>query len=231
MKSQPAIWKRSLELRVESRDTAVECASHTCDATDAQNPATQLRTNYAGANKMDFNDVMLSRNADFANTTFDRELKMMPSTGTVVVGCVDPRVDPAKVLGLQQGEAAVIRNVGGRVNKPLLETLAVLSVVAKAAGRPDGARNLVLLQHTDCGIIGCHTHAPALLAKHLGVETAALDELAITEPYEAVELDVAALRANKELPDNLIVSGLVYDVKTGLIETVVPPAPLRRAAG
>src|SRR4051794_29160865 len=86
----------------------------------------------AGVSKMDFNDVMLERNADFANTTFARELKMMPSTGTVVVGCVDPRVDPANVLGLEQGEAAVIRNVGGRINKPLLETLAVLSVVAKA---------------------------------------------------------------------------------------------------
>ncbi|REE23786.1 MULTISPECIES: carbonic anhydrase [unclassified Paraburkholderia] len=178
---------------------------------------------------MDFNDVMLERNADFANTAFAPELKMMPSTGTVVVGCVDPRVDPANVLGLKQGEAAVIRNVGGRINNSLLETLAVLSVVAKAAGRPDGARNLVLLQHTDCGIIGCHKHAPALLAKHLGVDMAGLDDLAITQPYEAVALDVAALRANKELPDSLIVSGLVYDVKTGHIKTVVPAAPLRES--
>lgn len=172
---------------------------------------------------------MLSRNADFASTGFTSELEMMPSTGTVVVGCVDPRVDPrvdsVNVLGLKQGEAAVIRNIGGRVNKALLETLAVLGVVAKAAGRPDGARNLVLLQHTDCGIIGCHKHAPVLLATHPGVEPAALDDLAITEPYEAIVLDVAALRANKELLDGLIVSGLVYDVKTGRIKTVVPPAP------
>lgn len=176
---------------------------------------------------MDFNDVMLERNAEFAKTAFAPELKMMPSTGTVVVGCVDPRVDPANVLGLKQGEAAVIRNVGGRVNKPLLETLAILGVVAKAAGRPDGARNLVLLQHTDCGIIGCHHHAPALLADHLGVEATGLDELAVTDPYKAVALDVAALRANSKLPDNVVVSGLVYDVKTGEIATVVPPAPLR----
>ncbi|AXF02651.1 carbonic anhydrase [Paraburkholderia hospita] len=176
---------------------------------------------------MNFNDVMLERNARFAETEFAPELKMLPSTGTVVVGCVDPRVDPVNVLGLKQGEAAVIRNVGGRINKSLLETLAVLSVVAASAGRPDGARNLVLLQHTDCGIIGCHRHAPALLARHLDVETDALDDLAITEPYKAVALDVAALKANKVLPDGMVVSGLVYDVKTGKIETVVPPAPLR----
>jgi carbonic anhydrase len=183
-----------------------------------------------GVGRMDFNDVMLGRNAEFASTAFSAELKMMPSTGTVIVGCVDPRVDPVNVLGLKQGEAAVIRNVGGRVNKPLLETLAVLAVVAKAAGRPDGARNLVLLQHTDCGIIGCHRHAPALLARHLGVETDALDDLAITDPYKAVALDVSALRASKELPDALIVSGLVYDVKTGRIETIVPAASLRASA-
>lgn len=176
---------------------------------------------------MSFNEEMLERNAHFAETEFAPELKMLPSTGTLIVGCVDPRVDPVHVLGLKQGEAAVIRNVGGRVNKALLDTLAVLSVVAKAAGRADGARNLVLLQHTDCGIIGCYHHAPALLAKHLDVETDQLDDLAITEPHKAVALDIEALRANPQLPDNVTVSGLVYDVKTGRVETVVAPSRLR----
>jgi carbonic anhydrase len=179
---------------------------------------------------MDFHEVMLERNANFARTGFSPELTMMPSTGTIVVGCVDPRVDPANVLGLSLGEAAVIRNVGGRVSHALLETLAVLSVVGAAAGRPGGPRNLVLLQHTDCGIIGCHRHAPALLARYLGVETVDLDELAITEPYEAIAIDVAALKTNVDLPDGLMVSGLVYDVKTGQVRTVVPPAPLRMPA-
>ncbi len=99
---------------------------------------------------MDFLETMIDRNARFAESGFAPELKMLPSTGTIVVGCVDPRVDPAEVLGLEQGEVAVIRNVGGRVNKPLMETLAILRVVAKAAGREAGVRNLVLLHHTDC---------------------------------------------------------------------------------
>jgi carbonic anhydrase len=176
---------------------------------------------------MDFHEVMLERNANFARTEFAPELKMMPSTGTIVVGCVDPRVDPANVLGLKLGEAAVIRNVGGRVSHALLETMAVLSVVGAAAGRPGGPRNLVLLQHTDCGIIGCHRHDPALLARYLGVEKVALDDLAITDPYKAVAFDVAALRSNSDLADGVMVSGLVYDVKTGRVQIVVPLAPLR----
>ena len=179
---------------------------------------------------MHINEIMVERNARFAETEFAPELKMLPSTGTIVVGCVDPRVDPAFVLGLKQGEAAVIRNVGGRVNKPLVETLAVLRVVAKAAGREAGGRNLVLLHHTDCGIVGGSHHAPDLLARHLGVETAALDDLAITDPYKSVALDIATLRANQQLPGDVVVSGLVYDVKTGRVETVIPPAPLRPAA-
>ena len=179
---------------------------------------------------MDFFELMLERNAHFAETGFSPDLKMMPSTGTIIVGCVDPRVDPVEVLGLKQGEAAVIRNVGGRVNKPLMETLGILRVVAKAAGREGGVRNLVLLHHTDCGIIGCYHHAPGLLAQHLGVEMSALDNLEITDPYNAVVRDISALRSNQQLPDGIVVTGLVYDVKTGKVETVVPPAPLREAA-
>lgn len=178
---------------------------------------------------MDFNALMLERNAHYAESTFDPELKMLPSTGTIVVGCVDPRVDPVDVLGLMPGEVAVIRNVGGRVNKPLMETLAILRIVAKASGREGGVKNLVLLHHTDCGIIGCYHHAPDLLAQHMGVETSALEALDITDPHKSVVRDIAALRANSQLPDGVIVSGLVYDVTTGRIEAVVPPSPLRQA--
>jgi carbonic anhydrase len=176
---------------------------------------------------MDINKTITERNARFAETEFVSDLKMLPSTGTIIVGCVDPRVDPVFVLGLRQGEVAVIRNVGGRVNRPLMETLAVLRVVAKAAGREGGVSNLILLHHTDCGIIGCYHDAPDLLARHLGVETAALEGMAITDPYKSVLCDIASLKANQQLPDNVVVSGLVYDIETGRVETVVPPAPLR----
>lgn len=180
---------------------------------------------------MDFLDTLADRNAAFARTDFAADLTMMPSTGTIVVGCVDPRVDPALVLGLAQGEAAVIRNVGGRVDKHLIETLGVLRVVAQAAGRPGGVRNLVVLHHTDCGIIGCHHQAPDLLAHHLGVDRQALDGMDVTDPRKAVAHDIATLRANENLADATVVTGLVYDVATGLIETIVAPGPLRPAHG
>ncbi|CAN5209655.1 carbonic anhydrase [soil metagenome] len=175
-------------------------------------------------------DTVIERNAQFAQTDFKPELRMMPSADTIVVGCVDPRVDPAVVLGLAQGETAVIRNVGGRVNPALIETLEILKVVAEAGGRQGGVRNLILLQHTDCGIIGCYHHAPDMLAHSMGVETADLDGLAITDPHKAVAHDIAAVKADPKFADDLVVSGMVYDVKSGRVEVVAPAAPLRAAA-
>jgi carbonic anhydrase len=84
-----------------------------------------------------------------------------------------------------------------------------------------------VLHHTNCGIKHCHHHAPELLAQHMGVEPEDLDRLAVTDPYQAVALDVAALKANPGIPAAYTVTGLVYDVETGKVETVVPPARLR----
>jgi carbonic anhydrase len=179
---------------------------------------------------MDFLETLASRNAEFAQSGFSADLKMMPSRKTMIIGCVDPRVDPMDVLKLAPGETAVIRNVGGRVNPALLETMALLGAVSRAAGQPVGdGWNLVLLHHTDCGINGCYHHAPKLLSKYMGVADDKLDDLAITDPYKAVAIDVEALRANPNLPGGFTVTGLVYDVKTGRIETVVPPVALRSA--
>lgn len=171
-------------------------------------------------------DTLIQRNATLASTRFSAGLKMMPSMKTTIIGCVDPRVDPVDIFGLAPGETAVIRNVGGRIFPSTLQTMAMLRMVAKSNGAEMGAGwNLIVLHHTDCGI-NCLAHSPEMLAKHFGVPPAELDALAITDPYKSVALDVAALKANPQLPGELLVTGLVYDVATGRIETVVPAALL-----
>jgi len=77
---------------------------------------------------------------------------------------VDPRVDPVDVFGVEAGEAAIIRNVGGRVTPSTIDTLAMLRQVTRAAGGDLAAGwNLVVLHHTDCGITRLGG-APKLLA-------------------------------------------------------------------
>lgn len=177
---------------------------------------------------MDVLTELLERNSKYADHDFKDGLKIIPSLKTMIIGCVDPRVDPMDVLGLAPGEAAIIRNVGGRVNPSLFETMDILKTVSKAGGAELGPDwNLIVMQHTKCGIVGCYHHAPNLAAAYMGVEESELDALAITDPYKAVKVDIEALRANPDMPGSFTVSGLVYDVDTGRIDTVVPASKLR----
>jgi carbonic anhydrase len=143
-----------------------------------------------------------------------------------MVCCADHRADPAHVLGLQPNEVVVLRNPGGRVTPGVLSSLAVLGTIAAIEGFATGYQ-LILMQHTDCGItrLTVDDHS-ALLAKFFGAQPADVASRHHTDPRAAVRADVELLRANPLVPRTLVVSGAVYDVDTGRVETVVPPTPL-----
>ncbi|MFB7596770.1 carbonic anhydrase [Streptomyces sp. NPDC056160] len=168
-------------------------------------------------------DELVKRNAGFASDGSFAHLKLMPRGSLTIIGCVDPRVDPSDVLGLKLGEAAVIRNVGGRVTPATLRTLGMLSeVVRSRTGGPGPADyHYAVLQHTDCGITDLAAF-PELLADYFDVPASGLDAKAVTDPVAAVRVDVEILK--RDLRAGVFVSGLVYDVATGLIDVVVPPA-------
>ena len=171
-------------------------------------------------------DTLLERNQDFASQQFSKDVPLM-SLRAMIIGCVDQRVDPAHVLGLEPGEAVVIRNVGGRITPATLETMGMLGRIAQAeGGPPSGEFHLIVLQHTQCGIRHLEGN-PEMLASYFGTSREGLLAKAITDPRAAVAVDVSALKAIPTLPGSWLVSGLVYDVATGLVEVVVPPAPLR----
>jgi carbonic anhydrase len=172
-------------------------------------------------------DTLTQRNATFSTTAFDAKLKMTPSTKTMIVGCVDPRVDPVSVLGLGQGEAVVIRNVGGRVTPDLMATIDMLSVVAATNGGALGPGwNLIVLHHTDCGIKRLHG-APELLSAYFQVSAPELQTLSIDDPRRSVLLDIATLKGRQSVSGAFLITGMVYDIATGRIETVAAPAILR----
>jgi hypothetical protein len=79
-------------------------------------------------------ETLTQRNEAFASSRFSADLKIMPSMKTMIISCVDPRVDPVDIFGLVPGEAVVIRNVGGRITPATLQTMAMLRIVAKAGG-------------------------------------------------------------------------------------------------
>jgi carbonic anhydrase len=141
------------------------------------------------------------------------------------------RVDPADILGIKPGEAVIMRNIGGRITPGLLEQLGLLGRIGEVAAEIPGGGgefHIIVLHHTDCGITRL-AGDPAMLAPYFQVEEGDLKAKAVTDPRAAVAVDVALLRAIPALPGAWLVSGLVYDVANGLVEIVVPPAPIRTA--
>jgi carbonic anhydrase len=182
-------------------------------------------------------ESMLERNRDFAarqsaaGTLMPSLPRALPKVRAIIIGCADMRVDPAHVLGTKPGEAVVIRNIGGRITPGLLEQLSLLGRIGEVAGEipgDGGEFHIVILQHTDCGITRL-AGDPAMLTRYFQIPDGELKKKAVTDPRVAVAVDVALLRAIPALPGEWLVSGLVYDVATGLVEIAVPPARIRTA--
>jgi carbonic anhydrase len=179
-------------------------------------------------------DSMLQRNKDFAaSQSMARELmpRALPNVKALIIGCADMRVDPAHVLGIKPGEAVVIRNIGGRITPGLLEQLRLLGRIGEVAGAIPGGGgefNLIVMQHTNCGMTYL-TGDPAMLTSYFQIQEGELKAKKVGDPRAAVSVDVSLLRALPGLPREWVISGLVYDVATGLVEIVVPPALLRAA--
>ena len=180
---------------------------------------------------------LLQRNKEFAaqqsagGTLMPSLSRAMPNVKAIIIGCADMRADPAHVLGIKPGEAVVLRNIGGRITPGVLEQLGLLGRIGEVAGEIPGGGgefHLVVLQHTDCGMTRL-AGDPAKLAHYFQIQESELKTKAVSDPRAAVAVDVAALRAIPALPGAWFISGLVYDVATGLVEVVVPPAPIRAA--
>jgi len=186
---------------------------------------------------MNYLDLMLERNQDFAaqqsvaGAPMPSLPRSLPNVKAIIVGCADMRVDPVHVLGIKTGEAVVMRNIGGRITPGLLEQLGLLGRIGQVAGEIPGGGgefHLIVLHHTDCGITRL-VGDPAMLAHYFQIPEGEVETKAVRDPRKSVAVDVAALRAIPALPDEWLISGLVYDVATGLVEVVVFATPIRTA--
>jgi carbonic anhydrase len=164
----------------------------------------------------------LERNRAFAAEGGNRDAVVFPRQGLFVVTCLDPRVDPAHFLGLALGDAVVVRNVGGRVTPEVINDVAFIGQIAENV-RPDGPLfEVAVIHHTQCGS-GALADASfrRRYAERVGVDETTLRERAILDPAATVKQDVERLRNAPAISERVAVSGHLYDVITGLVETVV----------
>lgn len=165
----------------------------------------------------------LARNRAFAAAGGHQDAVVFPSLGLFVVTCCDPRTDPAHFLGLGLSDAIVVRNVGGRVTPDVISNVAYIGQLGENV-LPEGPLfEVAVIHHTQCGTGALVDDTfRRSYAERIGAEESALRELAVLDPAETVARDVERLRSAPAVPARVSVSGHVYDVVTGLVETVIP---------
>ena len=173
---------------------------------------------------------LLDRNRSFAGTGAHEGLTPIPKHQVVVVTCMDGRVDPAHILGVELGDALVIRNSGGRVTHDVLQEIAFIGAVTEMMfGDEAQPFEVAVLHHTGCGSgFLADPGFRAGLAAQTGADDQALADSAVTDPYESVQHDVDQLLRSPLLPRRASVSGHVYNLDTGLVTTAVPTTGVSR---
>ncbi len=159
-------------------------------------------------------DVLKGRNRDFADDFAQGGLVPLPKLGMIIVACIDARVDPTTVFGLELGDAVVMRNNGGRVTPAIVEEITALSLlVGRITGQDAPVFHIMLMQHTKCG--AQQFAAPdfqAHIKQRTGIDVSAS---AITDQESDLKVDIGRLRDSPNLHGGLTVSAMLYDIETG----------------
>lgn len=142
-------------------------------------------------------------------------LPLKPKTKVAIVTCMDSRLHVAQALGLALGDAHILRNAGGRVTEDMIRSLVI-------SQQQLGTREIVVLHHTDCGAQTFTNEDFAVqLKRDLGVDVAGKDFLPFTDIEESVREDITLLKQSPLIPDDIEISGAVYDVDTGRMTEVI----------
>jgi carbonic anhydrase len=165
----------------------------------------------------------LERNRAFAAARGHEGAVVFPHLRLFVITCLDPRVDPAHFLGLDLSDAMVVRNVGGRVTPEVINDVAFIGQLAENL-LPDGPLfEVAVIHHTQCGTAALADDTfRRRYAQRIGAEESTLREHAVLDPAATVSRDVDRLRSAPAIPQRVTVSGHIYDVVTGLVQTVIP---------
>jgi carbonic anhydrase len=168
-------------------------------------------------------DTLLQRNRDFARTDAKNrvpQIPFIPNRQLYVITCIDPRVDPAHLLGLDLGDAIVARNVGGRVTPSVLQDVAWISYLHEVKTPDADWFEIAVVHHTDCGsgLFADEQLRRGFAAR--GFDDAELALLPVLDPAVTVRADVETLLDYPNLSPEVHVSGYAYDLATGLLTTV-----------
>ena len=158
---------------------------------------------------MSYFERFMQANQAYVALHGELNLPIKPKTRVAIVTCMDSRLHVAQALGLALGDAHILRNAGGRVTDDVIRSLVI-------SQQQMGTREIVVLHHTDCG---AQTFKNEDFQEHLkcelGVDVSGQDFLPFQDVEESVREDIKLLRECPLIPDDVVISGAVYDVDTG----------------
>ena len=156
----------------------------------------------------DFDDL-LAANRDFAADFDLGGFDGVARAGVAIVTCMDSRINPLAVLGMEEGDVKILRNAGARVTDDVLRTLVLASYLLNV-------KRVLIMPHTDCKMASAtEDQIHETIANDFGVDIRSIEVRVVPDQRDALERDVTRVRAYPFLPDDLIVGGAIYDVKTG----------------
>ena len=162
---------------------------------------------------MSATDELLQNNARYAESFDKGDLPLPPARGLAVVACMDARLDTHKLLGLDEGDAHVIRNAGGVVSDDAIRSLVI-------SQRLLGTREVIIIQHTDCGML---TFRDDDVKDAIEADTGLRPSFAMEafgDLEENIRQSIRRVRANPFIPVKDSVRGFVYDCATGRLNEV-----------
>jgi carbonic anhydrase len=162
---------------------------------------------------MSVTDELLRNNEAYAETFDKGDLPMPPAKHIAIVTCMDARLSPYVMLGLQEGDAHVIRNAGGVITDDEIRSLAI-------SQRLLGTREIVLIHHTDCGMLTfSDDELKQQIQEDVGVKPHFSME-SFTDLEEDVRQSIARIQASPFVPHKDSVRGFIYEVETGRLREV-----------
>lgn len=156
---------------------------------------------------------LLDNNQTYAAAFAQGDLSMPPAKQVAVIACMDARLDVYRILGLELGEAHVIRNAGGVISEDAIRSLII-------SQRLLGTTEIVLIHHSDCGMLTFNDdEVKAQITAEVGIRPALAFE-AFPDEVDDVQQSIARLRANPFIVNKDRIRGFVFDVTTGRLDEV-----------
>ncbi len=157
--------------------------------------------------------AIVEANARYAGGFRKGDLLPPPRRRLAILTCMDARIDPAKALGLDEGDAHVLRNAGERASDDIRSLVISTHLL--------GTREILVIHHTDCGMRAVtNEDVREQLRRNLGVDASLVDFLPLSDLDESLQQDVATIRSSPLLPSDIGVHGFVFDVRTGRLRDV-----------